>query len=71
LKESRKFLPIRTARQMFGSALHMELRIAGALAIDPQGYIFNEVRESALAIAVSDMAQFELCRPEASRLNAI
>jgi hypothetical protein len=52
---------------MFGYALHAELRIAGAMAMEPQGTTPNGVRRSGQPVATSDVVQLDLYRrkPEA------
>jgi hypothetical protein len=64
-------IPIRTAQQMFGSALHAELRIAGALAIEPQGVTPNGVRRSGQPVTMSDVVQLDLYRREPEALDAM
>ena len=54
---------------MSGLALHAELQIEGALAIEPQGNTSNIIGQSGRAIAVSEVVNFDLYRPQVSRLN--
>jgi hypothetical protein len=56
---------------MFGSALHIELRIAGALAIEPQGVTLNGVRRLGQPVTMSDVVQLDLYRRELEALDAI
>ncbi|KAE8440359.1 hypothetical protein EG329_008333 [Mollisiaceae sp. DMI_Dod_QoI] len=60
--------PLRAARQMFGSALGADLRVAEGLALPPDPSTPNGVRRTGRSVSVRPSITLDVRRREADRL---